>query len=683
MAKTIYALLVGINQYQSSPTLTGCVNDANNFKAYLQEAATRTGATLKAQLLTDAQASRPEIVKTFLQHLGQAGKDDVALFFFSGHGTLEGAHAAFKQTEKDDTIETLVCHDFFNVNGLADKELRYLIKKISGNKPHVVIITDCCHSGDITRQNRAMVKQLPHPQSKSGLPFGQRKWSEFIFANEITEAQALAASKLDNVLPQGNHIHLAACEAQQLAFAFEDGSVFTNKLLEVLHQSSGNITYQDLYTRLATLTDTWYQDTDGNTVHQTPQIYVVEQSGTTPITEAPAVLYQRFLGGLVEGEPIQGSINYHPNNATWQLGLGAVHGIPPFGLEKIKVDALDNQSNAVLATAQITEVFPNHCTIQFVVNAGLSKDKTYGAYVRNVFTSPLLFSITGNAAGVNELGKYYNTHRSELHRANVFATNRGNILNAYRIVAQNSQYELVYAANKLPVARQVEGYQEASVNAIFAYLKHIARWQYIKCFQNTVPATSISPKDIALKVLFKTPVGSEQLVVFDAKNKGAAGYAQVPPKESLTNAPSGSIKVAITNSSSFKQYHCALAYLGQLFDIVTDTLSGASVLVEPCATVFASVPLPNGNRSEWIGLVQEAFIKQYNYPATTFGLLLVVSDKPISLNAFQQDALPPPKTETRENETIEVQERALPSPPKWASVYYEVNIPNPYFNLVH
>jgi len=677
MAKTIYALLVGINQYQTSSALSGCVNDANNIKTFLEEASARTRATLKVKMLTDSQATKNAIVNAFLQHLGQAGEGDVALFYFSGHGTLEGAHAAFKQTETDEAIETFVCHDFYYVNGLADKELRYLIKKISVQKPHVVVITDCCHSGDITRGNRAMVKQLPN-QSKSGQPFGQRKWHEYIFANEITEAQALAASSLDKVLPQGDHIHFAACEANQLAFAFEEGSVFTGKLIEVLQQSSGNITYQDLYNRLMSVSDVWYQDADGNSVRQIPQIYVVEQNKQTPLNQSPAVLYQRFLGGLVEGEPVQGSVNYHPYKTVWQLGLGAIHGILTFGLDKVKVDILDAESKTVLASAQISEVFASHSNLKFESSSGLDKSKTYPAVVRNLFSVPLLFTMSGENSGVQQLAQYYNKHKQGLHHANVFVTNRGNILNAYRIIAKNNQYELVYNAHKLPVARQVEGFNEASTHAVFSYLKHIARWNYIKGFQNDAPSAFISPKDITLKVYFKTSSGNEKPVVFDPKNRGVVNYAQVPPKESLTKLPSGALKIALTNPSSFKVFFCSLVYLGQLFDVFTDTLSETSVTLFPGATVYASVPLPGGGRTEWINFVQDAFIKHYNYPNAMLGFLLVVSDKSVSLKSFDQDALPPPVTETRESALLPVQEREAPQPPKWASAFYEIKIPNPY-----
>ncbi|HRK26313.1 MAG TPA: caspase family protein [Chitinophagales bacterium] len=484
MANTIYALLVGINKYQASDKpLNACINDANNMKTYLETAAAQSGAKLSLVMLTDEQATREKVLRTFEKQLGQADKDDVALFYFSGHGGRESAHPAFRHTEKDNTLETLICHDSAYVRGIADKELRYLIHKISTKNPHVVIITDSCHSGDVTRHNDPdyRVKQIfPPAKEKLGSVFAQRSWKEFIFSNELTETKANAsAANLDAVLPQGKHVHIAACKSEEEAIEVGDNGVFTYALLQVLTKSAGNITYQNLHNRLLALAD---ENLAVYNRKQTPQIYVFDKNHKSALSAAPDVLYERFLGGLVKGEPIHANVTYNAIGNYWQIDMGAIHGLPTIGLETIKVDVVNDQTKSTIAKATVKKVFANHAEITINTNNYISTSDTFGAFVSDVLATPLLFTTAGNTAGIALLNSFYSDNRRRLQRSNIFAAQRGNMLNAYRITAQNNRYELTYGNSKLPLARAIEGYTRSAANAMFTYLTHIARWQYVKKF---------------------------------------------------------------------------------------------------------------------------------------------------------------------------------------------------------
>ena len=105
------------------------------------------------KLLINEQAIRENGIAGFRKHLQQASESDVALFYFSGHGSQEYAHEVFWNVEPDRLNETLVCYDSRALGGwdLADKELNFLIKEVSNNNAHVVVILDCAHSGSGTR----------------------------------------------------------------------------------------------------------------------------------------------------------------------------------------------------------------------------------------------------------------------------------------------------------------------------------------------------------------------------------------------------------------------------------------------------------------------------------------------------------------------------------------------------
>ena len=172
MNRTIYALLVGINEYEGGVSnLHGCVPDVKHMHEFL-EARTQAGDfVLNARVLTsgdpdnrnEIKPTKQALIDGFRQHLCNAGEKDIALFYYSGHGSQEVAPELFWPGEPDHLNETLVCADS-RLPGhydLADKELGWLIQEVASQdaqgtpkagSPHVVVILDSCHSGSGTRE---------------------------------------------------------------------------------------------------------------------------------------------------------------------------------------------------------------------------------------------------------------------------------------------------------------------------------------------------------------------------------------------------------------------------------------------------------------------------------------------------------------------------------------------------
>ncbi len=263
---TLFALVVGINDYRADllldpgvffPKLHGCVDDAQKVAAYLNSQA---GFDLQLVQLTNEQATKAEVARQFADHLGQAGPNDVALFYFSGHGTQEYADPVWDE-ETDGLPECLACYydeqtmtDFL----LSDKELRYLIGDVyKDTKPHIVTIFDCCHSGDNTRAANVAAVMFADQQPvekrvlRSGgkLGFPTRPWSRFVFANAISYEQ-VNAQKTAGALPEGIHVQSAACEPNESAMEVAGEGVFTKALIDILDSAAGQITYNDLQSRI-------------------------------------------------------------------------------------------------------------------------------------------------------------------------------------------------------------------------------------------------------------------------------------------------------------------------------------------------------------------------------------------------------------------------------------------------
>ena len=109
MTRNIYALLVGIDDYPGSvPKLEGCVNDINAIAEYLNERIDRHNYEPNIVRLANEEATRQAVINNFEQHLGKAGSNDVALFYYSGHGSQEPAPPEFWHLEPDRMDETLV-----------------------------------------------------------------------------------------------------------------------------------------------------------------------------------------------------------------------------------------------------------------------------------------------------------------------------------------------------------------------------------------------------------------------------------------------------------------------------------------------------------------------------------------------------------------------------------------------
>ena len=77
MAGTLYALMVGINQYEGDvPDLNGCVNDVRAMQAFLQERTAGGQYKLALRTLTSGGApdeekpTRQNVLRGFQSHLG-------------------------------------------------------------------------------------------------------------------------------------------------------------------------------------------------------------------------------------------------------------------------------------------------------------------------------------------------------------------------------------------------------------------------------------------------------------------------------------------------------------------------------------------------------------------------------------------------------------------------------------
>lgn len=234
------ALLVGINRYFINGdfgNLRGPLKDVDDLGSLLADK--KYG--FQVQKVTGEQATHKGIVDAFRKYLiADANKDDVCLFFFSGHGTQIKNSAS---PEEDKLDEALVPFDVKrpvtekkDVKEIRDKELAGLYNEVLDKGVKLVVIVDSCHSGSSARGlSTGRVKKLdalmtvdmavpPDPPSKGSKSPEER-------------GALVMAAALDNELA--------------VEVAFDDGvdhGVFCKALVDVLQGSDANkVTVEQLF----------------------------------------------------------------------------------------------------------------------------------------------------------------------------------------------------------------------------------------------------------------------------------------------------------------------------------------------------------------------------------------------------------------------------------------------------
>lgn len=142
------ALVVGIDYYESIPSLAGCVNDAHAVKTVLDRHSDGS-VNFHAKLLAGTGSSNPVSRQTLRDSIRELfkGDSDIALLYFAGHGYIEvsGGYICSSDCKSgDDSV------------ALADV-ITYANRSEAKNK---VIILDSCHSGVAGKDNLSAASEL-------------------------------------------------------------------------------------------------------------------------------------------------------------------------------------------------------------------------------------------------------------------------------------------------------------------------------------------------------------------------------------------------------------------------------------------------------------------------------------------------------------------------------------------
>jgi len=554
--KKLFALLVGINTYRDDlilegrvkfPQLRGCVEDSRKMQNYLQQ---DNGFEKHILVLNDQQATKAAIVKSFRQHLSQAKEGDVALFYYSGHGTQELADQDAWKSESDNRLECIACYyeeqqqeEFL----LADKELRFLINELSQSKAHVVTIFDCCHSADNTRNG--MLATTAFKQTiKKRIPFSfqQRDLNKFIFSDHIQRDQLIAQGET-TLLPEGLHVQFSACESDESAVEVSGEGVFTKTLLNVLQAAGGDITYYALQNRVRQYLRNVYE--------QKPRIYV--PGGTE------SMLFSSFLNRPSVGNKMFAEVT-HNAASGWQLNLGGIHGLS----EKTKsITIIDPESNKTY-TADVKSIGTDYSFL-FVRNA-LDASKVYKAYVENLMSQTLHVHLRNTDGSPVEQQSLFDA---------LFKSNKNIVFEdteeqaQYVVHSRNGQYIIARPGDPYrPLLQPVNIKDEGAVVNLVTYLNQISQWEFLRNLTNQNEQTKIGNDGLQIELFQVDSQGTR--TAMDTSTDAMLQYERTPKGWKTA------IVVRLTNQSGVNLY-CATLHLTTFFGSSLRLLNPTVKMLEP------------------------------------------------------------------------------------------------------
>lgn len=625
--KKVFALLVGINEYQEVGKLSGCLNDVRAVKKYLVNS---PDFDVQVEELTDQAATRKGIAAGFQNFLSQAGRNDTVLFYYSGHGTQEYADPLWDET--DERLECLVCYDGGAASSadflLTDKELRYLIHKIhKKTKAHIVTVFDCCHSGDNTR-NAPMTKAVYGDEdrrerrvtSKDGGAFPQRKWNKFLFSDTIKKAD-IKNKKPAVFLPQGAHIQMAACESNQVALEVSGSGIFTKTLLKTLSACGGNVSYDALRSRVRQYMRAGFA--------QTPRVYM-------PIA-AKRLLETGFLNRDVDADKMFCEATRNSKQG-WQLNVGAIHGVDASS----KVTLYDPKNPAKIYVAQVREkgVFVDYTLLD--VKLQLDTDAVYKAEVAGLMTQELVLKMENHDGNLKEMKEFTELLLEKTSggivlggepKADVSEKDSGKARQPdYALHVRSGEMYLTRPGDPFrPLVRPMLYLKKKEKQKVIEMLQHVSRWHFIENLQNKDKPANFSAQPLKIELTQLLSDGTSQGIEISGDSAKIA-------YEEIDGNRKGTLQIKITNTTKQDLYVCA-AYLAKEFQCFLDFLPQPVQLLEAGKSIALGL---DGDDSVTLQLGKVE--REYNWPGWQEVLKFIVSTTPFEAEGLTLPELPSPLT---------------------------------------
>lgn len=227
------ALCIGINDYPGTGSdLAGCVNDAHDWKAALEQRG------FSVDLLLDSKATKAAMSEGIRNLVEQAQPKDTIVISFSGHGSwipdLDG-------DEPDGKDEVLCPYDIGQNRPLSDDEIHTIFSEKAKNV-RIILIADSCHSGSV-------IRMAPVPKEASGPRVRFLAPEIFLPAEALKIAAARATRSSVRTSRIFGGVLLSGCQDHEFSYdAYFNGrpnGAFSYFALKTLQSLRPNASYKD------------------------------------------------------------------------------------------------------------------------------------------------------------------------------------------------------------------------------------------------------------------------------------------------------------------------------------------------------------------------------------------------------------------------------------------------------
>jgi len=151
------ALLVGCNYLGTPNQLSGCVNDVNDIKRQI------VTYGFNIVTITDADATRANIITAFTNLLVNSKPGDVLFFAFSGHGAFSVDPNSVQTEGGDEYIVTV------DMRSIADFEFNAIIQTNLKKGVTLFAMFDSCHSGTMLNLRYRYLETVSHNQDAENI----------------------------------------------------------------------------------------------------------------------------------------------------------------------------------------------------------------------------------------------------------------------------------------------------------------------------------------------------------------------------------------------------------------------------------------------------------------------------------------------------------------------------------
>ena len=210
---TFYSTFIGINQYiePEISELSCAVNDASALHALFSDSL----PDFDGRILSNSEANYLNILEEIKRIFLKAGSEDIALFYFAGHGAAISNGKDVHSLIAYDTIYKSESHTLENAISMPELA-RYLG---SSQAKAAIIILDCCHSGG------ALSEVIPSLETRS------------IGLENLNESSLAGINSLQG---QGRII-ICAARSDEVAYEWKGHGLLTRTLLDIFKSSDDGV----------------------------------------------------------------------------------------------------------------------------------------------------------------------------------------------------------------------------------------------------------------------------------------------------------------------------------------------------------------------------------------------------------------------------------------------------------